>query len=217
MLSVLSLKNIIYESGDKKILNNANLEVNKNDFITITGPSGSGKTTLLRLCNNLISPSSGEIIFKNKKLEEYTPVDLRKNIALCFQMPYLFGDTVYENMIFPFEIRKKDYDEVLVKNIISKVNLNTSILDENVRNLSGGEKQRLSIARTILFNPEVLLLDEITSALDEENTLVIEKLINELHKNGTTVLWITHNKEQDNRVGNRSIVLENGKITEAMN
>lgn len=216
-MNILSLKNITYESDDKRILDSANLEVKQNDFITITGPSGSGKTTLLRLCNNLISPSSGEIVFKNKKLEEYTPVELRKQIALCFQMPYLFGDTVYENIMFPFEIRKKDYDEVLVKNIISKVNLNTSILDGNVRNLSGGEKQRLSIARTILFNPEVLLLDEITSALDEENTLAIEKLITELHESGTTVLWITHNKAQNDRVGNRSIVIENGKITEEMN
>lgn len=216
-MKILNFENVIYESGDKRILDSANLDVNKNDFITVTGPSGSGKTTLLRLCNNLISPSSGEILFKGRKLEEYTPVELRKNIALCFQMPYLFGDTVYENMVFPFHIRKKDYDETLVENIISKVNLKTSILEGKVRNLSGGEKQRISIARTILFNPEILLLDEVTSALDEENTLIIEKLVSELNANGTTVLWITHNKAQNDRVGNRSIVVENGKVTEEMN
>ena len=214
MECILSLKNLTYKTTEKLILNNVSLNVMEKDFITITGPSGSGKTTILRLINNLISATDGTILYKNKNINEYNPIDLRKSISLCFQMPHLFGETVWDNLSFPFKIRKINPDTEKILIYLNKLNLGEEYLKKDIRNLSGGEKQRISIIRSLLFNPDILLLDEITSALDDENSILVEEMICELNVHGSTILWITHNKSQDNRLGNRSILIENSKITE---
>jgi putative ABC transport system ATP-binding protein len=213
-MGIVEFKNVSYASDKKEILKNVNLNICEGDFITITGPSGSGKSTFLRLINHLISPSSGEIVYRDKNLFQYSPVELRKKIVMCFQMPHLFGETVYDNISFPFEIRKMPVDEGLIEEKLNEFKMHKNFLNQNIKNLSGGEKQRVAIIRSLLFKPDILLLDEITSALDQENTLIVEDIISKMNKESVTVLWITHNPLQAERLGNRRIHIEDGILRE---
>lgn len=212
MLTILKFLNVFYSHEDKVIIDNLSIEVGEGDFIYIVGPSGSGKSTFLKLCCHLISPVKGNISYNNKDFFEFNPTDLRKNISYCFQTPYLFGDTVEENLNFPYEIRDKKIDLEKIYELLYLFKLDKDFLKKNVKNLSGGEKQRIALIRNILFKPEILLLDEVTSALDVENTLIVENVIKSLNEDGITILWVTHNPEQSRRHGNKILSLENGKI-----
>jgi putative ABC transport system ATP-binding protein len=211
-MSLLEFKNVYFEDCSTKIIENFSLCIEKNDFISIVGPSGSGKSTLLKLSSHLISPSNGTIFFHDKNLMEYDSALLRKKIAYCFQTPYLFGNKVVENFNFPFEIRNKVPDPDRMCTLLSKFNLEKSILNKDTKNLSGGEKQRIALIRTLLFPPEILLLDEVTSALDDENRAIVENVISSLSKEGITILWITHNQEQSRKIGSKLLTIANGKL-----
>lgn len=211
-MSLLEFQNVTFINDNKSILNNLSLNINTGDFISIVGPSGSGKSTFLKLCCHLISPTGGNILFKNIDIMQYVPMELRKSIGCCFQTPYLFGDTVEDNISFPYSIRNLKVDLERLNELFSGFNLDIDFLKKDVKNLSGGEKQRIALIRTLLFNPEILLLDEVTSALDVENTLIVEKAINSLSQEGTTVLWITHNPEQSRKYANRVLTIANGEI-----
>lgn len=211
-MSILEFSNVSFSNEGKSILKNLNIRIESGDYISIVGPSGSGKSTFLKLCNNLISPSEGNISFNNKNVSEYNPIELKKEIAYCFQMPHLFGDTVMDNLNFPFKIRNKKVDMDRIKYLFSLFSMDEEFINEKVLNLSGGEKQRIALMRTLMFTPEVLLLDEVTSALDSENTLIVENIINKLNNEGSTVLWVTHNEEQSTKYANKLLTLENGEI-----
>lgn len=211
-MTLLAFKNVSFDNDGKTILKNISASVEQHDFISIVGASGSGKSTLLKLCSHLISPTNGDMFFKGKNFIDYSPMELRKNIAYCFQTPYLFGDTVRDNISFPFSIRNIKFDSKRVDDLFSSFHMTTDYLDKDVRNLSGGEKQRVALIRSLIFNPEVLLLDEITSALDVNNTKIVENVIASLNKEGITVLWITHNPEQSRKYANKLLTVEAGKI-----
>ena len=211
-MSLLEFRNVTYIHSNNSILEDISLNIEQGDFVSITGPSGSGKSTILKLCSNLISPTEGEILFKDVNLNLYAPTELRKSITYCFQTPYLFGDTVIENIRFPFLIRDLQIDDVRVNELFSKFQMPIEFLAKEVKNLSGGEKQRLSLIRSLLFKPEILLLDEITAALDVENTKIVEKVIKSLNNEGITVLWVTHNPEQSRKLANKRITIENGRV-----
>ncbi|KXL53868.1 putative iron export ATP-binding protein FetA [Anaerotignum neopropionicum] len=211
-MSLLEFQNVFFNNDGKSILKNISVSIGQGDFISIVGPSGSGKSTFLKLCSHLISPTNGNIIFKGKNFTDYSPTELRKSIAYCFQTPYLFGDTVMENINFPFSIRNVKTDQKRVNDLFSMFHMASDYLDKDVRNLSGGEKQRIALIRSLLFLPEILLLDEITSALDVDNTKIVENVIDSLNKEGTTVLWITHNPEQSRKYANKVLAIEAGEI-----
>lgn len=211
-MSFVEFQNVSYINDDKEILNNISLTIDQGDFISIVGPSGSGKSTLLKLCSHLISPTQGAISFKGKDFNDYDPLALRKSISYCFQTPYLFGDTVMENIHFPFSIRNIKPDSSKVRELFSLFQMEEDYLNRNVKTLSGGEKQRIALIRSLLFKPEILLLDEITSALDVDNTILVENMITLLNKEGITVLWITHNIDQSRKIANKVLSIEAGKI-----
>lgn len=211
-MSLLEFQNVTYINHKKTILNNLSININAGDFISIVGPSGSGKSTFLKLCTHLISPTGGSILFKDKDIMQYSPMELRKSIGYCFQTPYLFGDTVEDNISFPFSIRNLKVSLERTHELLSSFNLDKEYLMMDVKNLSGGEKQRIALIRTLLFKPEILLLDEVTSALDVDNTLIVEEVINSLNQEGTTVLWITHNPEQSRKYANKLLIFQNGGI-----
>ena len=162
-MALLEFKNVSYVYDDKSILKNVSFGINTGDFISVVGQSGSGKSTLLRLCSDLISPTEGEIIFNGKTYSQYPPTDLRKSIAYCFQSPYLFGSSVLDNVKFPYIIRNMKPDIEKIETWFAMFNMTGDYLQRDVKNLSGGEKQRIALIRSILFMPEILLLDEITS------------------------------------------------------
>lgn len=211
-MSFLEFQNVFFENDSTSILKNISINLEQDDFISIVGPSGSGKSTFLKLCSHLISPTKGNIIFKGKNFTDYNPTELRKSIAYCFQTPYLFGDTVTENINFPFSIRNIKPDQKRVTDLFSMFHMAADYLNKDVRSLSGGEKQRIALIRSLLFKPEFLLLDEITSALDVENTKIVENVIDSLNKEGITVLWITHNPEQSRKYANKVLSIEDGEI-----
>lgn len=211
-MSLVEFQNVSFVDEDKTILKNISVSIGQGDFISIVGSSGSGKSTFLKLCSHLISPTDGNIVFKGKNFTEYNPAELRKSIAYCFQTPYLFGDTVLENINFPFSIRDVKLDQKRVNDLFSMFHMSTDYLGKDTKNLSGGEKQRIALIRSLLFMPEILLLDEITSALDVENASIVENVITSLNNEGITVLWITHNLEQSRKYANKLMTIEDGEI-----
>ncbi|MDD3173285.1 MAG: ATP-binding cassette domain-containing protein [Herbinix sp.] len=211
-MSLLEFQNVSFANDDKTILKNLSVSIDQGDFISIVGPSGSGKSTFLKLCSHLISPTNGKINFKGNNFIDYSPTELRKSIAYCFQTPYLFGDTVMENINFPFSIRNVKLDQKRVSELFFLFHMTIDYLNKDTKNLSGGEKQRIALIRSLLFKPEILLLDEITSALDVDNTKIVENVITSLNKEGITVLWITHNLEQSRKYANKLLAIEAGEI-----
>lgn len=209
---MLEFQNVFFINDDKTILKDITISINSGDYISVVGPSGSGKSTLLKLCCHLISPTEGAIIYKNKSIMEHNPMELRKNVAYCFQTPYIFGETVMDNISFPFSIRGIKVDLKRAEELFLLFNLDKEYLKKDVKNLSGGEKQRIAIIRTLLLKPEMLLLDEVTSALDFDNALIVENVMKSLNQNGTTILWVTHNPEQSRKNANKILTIESGKI-----
>jgi len=211
-VDLLELQNVSYQSENKYILKELSLKIKEGDYISIIGPSGSGKSTLLKLCGHLLSPTEGEIIFKGKSFLRYNPLILRRTIGYCAQTPYLFGDTVEDNLLFPYIIRKQKVNLTRVQKLFISFNLDFEFVNKNVQSLSGGEKQRIALIRTLLFMPEILLLDEVSSALDVTNTLLVENAIKALNEEGTTVLWVTHNPEQSRKNANKLLTIVDGEI-----
>lgn len=213
-MTILKTSGLFYTRDGNDILNDINIEIDSGEFITVTGSSGSGKSTFLKICGDLISPDVGNLFYKNKNYLEWNPYELRKKIAYLFQTPSFFFDSVYENMEYPFSLRKEPVNKERILELLNKVNLKEDILKQNIINLSGGEKQRLSLIRSLIFLPEVLLLDEITSALDYDNTLITEKLIKEISEQGVTIIWVTHDKDQSRKYANRILNFDSGKVKE---
>lgn len=211
-MNILEFQNVFYTHGDNDIIHDLSIKIDKDDFIYIVGPSGGGKSTFLKLCCHLISPTKGKILYQGIGMNQYDPIDLRIDISYCFQTPYLFGDTVEENFLFPYKVRNKKVDLDKIYELLELFKLNRDFLKKDVKSLSGGEKQRIALIRNLLFKPEILLLDEVTSALDVENTLIVEDVIKDLNEDGVTILWVTHDVEQSKRHGNKILTLDNGKI-----
>ena len=208
-LSQIEFQNVFY----KTVLKNISLKVEKGDYVSVIGSSGSGKSTFLKLCCHLISPTKGNILINGNDVMKNNPIELRKKISYCFQTPILFGDTVMENINYPYSIRNKTMDMERVNMLFSRFNMEPEYIDREIKNLSGGEKQRIALIRTLLFRPEVLLLDEVTSALDVDNTLIVENAVNDLNNEGVTILWVTHNLEQSRKYANKLLTIDDGEIT----
>lgn len=212
---ILKIENLNLEIGTVKILKDISFTVQKKEIIALLGPSGSGKSSLLKSINMLNTPSCGQIKYHNNDIQEISPMALRKKIGYVLQKPTLFGNDVMENLKYPCELNQKVFDINLVEFYLKKVNLKPDILEKKPNELSGGEQQRISLVRTLLLEPEIILLDEVTSALDEDNTLLIEELIKyENENNELTVIFISHNNEQAKRLAQKVIYMEEGVIKE---
>lgn len=211
-MKILELKNITYRADNTDILNGISLDINERECISIVGASGSGKSTLLKLCSDLIPLGNGEILYKGESYNTYNPLDLRRKISYCVQSAYLFGETVYDNLEFPFVVRNEEVDKDRIIYLLKRFNLDEDFLTKDINSLSGGEKQRVSLIRNLVYIPEVLLLDEATSALDAANATVVEEIVKELNNKGVTVIWITHSLEQSENIFSKRIIMEAGKV-----
>ncbi|MTD42128.1 ATP-binding cassette domain-containing protein [Erwinia sp. CPCC 100877] len=164
---------------------------------TITGPSGGGKSTYLKLLASLLTPSSGKILFENQNIAELTPEKYRMQVSYCFQQPTLFGQTVRDNFLFPYEIRKQPFDEGHALTLLEEVKLPEQYLDKRITELSGGEKQRIALIRNVLFLPKILLLDEVTAGLDEDSKQIVNQWLLELNqKQQVTLIRVTHDSTE---------------------
>ncbi|WP_260399650.1 ATP-binding cassette domain-containing protein [Peribacillus simplex] len=205
---IFRLENIRY----KGILKIDDLRISACMVTCLTGESGAGKTSLLRLLNRMDDPDSGSIYYQDRLLDEFNPIELRRKVTMLSQAPFTLPGTIEENLQIGLELterEKKDKAE-LVK-ALETVQLQKS-LDEGAENLSGGEKQRLALARLLLLKPEVYLLDEPTSALDEEAELtVMSRFLEEVKREKGTVIMITHSKQLVEICAEKRIVLKKAK------
>lgn len=213
-MSILSLTDISYQVEQRLILNKVNLEVQAGDFLTLTGPSGGGKSTLLKIIASLISPSDGEIIFEGQNQRDYEITTYRQLVSYCFQQPSLFGQTVADNLQFPFVIRNEASSQVQIEQALTKVNLPTSYLNKSITELSGGEKQRVALLRNTMFLPKILLLDEVTVGLDARSIEIVHQFIKQLWQEaGLTIIQITHNQAEISQAA-KVLWLEEGSLSD---
>lgn len=197
---LLDVQEVSYVQDGTTLLAPVSLQLNQGEFVLLTGPSGSGKSTLLKIIASLLEPTTGDIQFKGRSINELKPESYRQQVSYCFQTPALFGATVYDNLALPWQIRQKKVDHEKLKDWLKKVNLPVEMLTKKTEQLSGGEKQRVALLRNLQFLPDVLLLDEITSALDEENKQAINQLVAGLVKDsGVAVIWISHDTTEINQ------------------
>lgn len=190
------LKNLSVSSSDKSILEDISLSTEKGEHLTITGPSGSGKSSLLKVLAGLLSYDSGTLLYQGQNMRDLDPVAYRRRVSYCFQQPVLFGQTVRDNMAFPFEINHLPFDQEKVLEALRKMNLGSEFLDKPIKDLSGGEKQRVALVRNLLFEPEVLLLDEVSSGLDDKTKSVLRAFLMEWHQKGVTLIEVTHDQAE---------------------
>ena len=194
-------------TGGPKILDGVSLGVPAGLVTVVTGPSGAGKSTLLRLGNRLEVPTTGVVRFRGADLASVDPRTLRRNVGMVFQRPVPFAGSVRANLAVA---DPKSTDEQMSV-VLDRVGLDASFLDRVADDLSGGEAQRMCIARTLLTTPDVILMDEPTASLDPENRLGIEALARELATEGIGVVWITHDLDQVDRIADRAFVLIDGR------
>ena len=206
----------VYPNG-AVALEHANLEIEKGEFVTIVGPSGAGKTTLNKLILAEEEPSEGSVLFENQDINAMSMREvtrLRRRIGIVFQeFRLLTNKTAYENIAFAMEAAGKSDEEIVsdVPHVLQLVDLQDRMF-HFPNQLSGGEKQRLAIARAIINQPEVLIADEPTGNLDEANTKEVIHILQKINDLGTTVLLTTHDQQLIKAVGRRIITMERGRI-----
>ena len=215
--SIFKLEHIDYTIDGLEILNDISLTIRPKDFVVLLGPSGSGKSTLLRMLNCLNSPTSGSIFFNDKLITDYDITLLRQKAGMVFQSPTMINGTVRENLTMMQKWTKdgnSPADDELIE-ILEKVDLNSTFLDKNARSLSGGEQQRIALARTLLNKPEVLLLDEPTANLDPQLAIKILKLVYQLYQDlKLTVILVSHDHQIIKQFAKRVVYLVGGEIIE---
>ena len=215
-MSLIEVVDLHQKYGERDILKNINIRVDRGEAFAVIGPTGAGKTTLLRLIDLLDLPTSGRIYFDGIDVTELRKMrlEVRRRMAFILQKPVVFNTSVYNNIAYGLKwrgVRESSIREK-VSNILEMIDL-LVYRNRNARTLSGGEAQRVAIARAIVSEPEVLLLDEPTANLDPISTSKIEELIaNIIHRYDTTIIMATHDMSQGQRLADRIAVLINGEI-----
>ena len=209
---VLRSDNLGRTANGKILVERATFEIYAGEVLAIVGPSGSGKSSLLRLLNRLDEPTSGSVFLEDVDYREIEPRTLRRKIGLVMQRPFLFPGTVEQNLKYGPAQHGQTLTDDSICELTAKVGLE-GCSDRNIANLSGGEMQRVSVARTLANSPLVLLLDEPTSSLDEASKFGIESLLKDIVRDqGLTCVIVTHDKAQAARLAKRVLVLECGRI-----
>lgn len=219
MDEILHIKNLSKRYGDTNVLKNINISVKKGEVVVIIGPSGCGKSTLLRCLNGLEEIQEGEVLLADQVVNP-NKKNLSKNrekIGMVFQSYDLFPHlTILQNVtLAPIKVKKRNRREVEKEalELLERVGLRSK-KDDYPRQLSGGQKQRVAIVRALIMHPEVLLLDEITAALDPEMVREVLDVVLDLAKEGRTMVIVTHEMQFAKAVADRVIFLEGGKIVE---
>jgi len=201
--------------GSNVALDIEELTIAEGRLYTLTGANGAGKSTLLSILAFLLPPTSGEIFYAGNRVD-WNPgsvEEYRRKVTLLHQSPYLFGGTVYDNVAFGLKARgvQGEAQQRRVDKALDGVGLQ-GFRDRKARELSGGEAQRVAMARALVLEPEVLLLDEPLANIDRETTGLLETVIASLPTQGTTVVMTTHDPDHPGRLNGETILLEGGKV-----
>lgn len=216
---LLNINELRKKYDDREVLKGVNISLHKGEVLVVLGPSGCGKSTLLRCINGLESTDGGDIIFDGKSIfsKEVKMQTIRQKIGMVFQSYDLFAHmTVMENILLgPLKSQKRNKDEVtkLARELLDKVGLKDRE-DAYPRQLSGGQKQRVAIVRSLCMNPEIILFDEVTAALDPEMVREVLEVILNLAKQGMTMMIVTHEMNFAKSVADRIIFMDQGNIVE---
>jgi UDP-glucose/iron transport system ATP-binding protein len=195
------------------IMQDVSVAVERGGVLTLVGPSDAGKSTLLRCLNRLVEPTAGTVRFDGRDIRSLDPRELRRRAALVMQTPVLFEGTVRDNLrLWPADT-PGDFSDARLEEGLAEVSLDPVVLDRDAATLSGGEKQRVTIARALLRHPQALLLDEPTSALDPPNvTRVVETTARLREVRGLSLIAVTHQPEFVRCLGGCLLYLVGGQV-----
>jgi ABC-type methionine transport system ATPase subunit len=198
--------------GDKRLVDEVSVAIAPGEVLAVVGASGAGKSSFLRLLNRLDEPTSGTVLIDGTDYRAMPPPALRRRVGMVMQTAYLFPGTVASNIAFGPRQRGEQLSAEQIDALLARVGL-PGTAARDVSGLSGGEAQRVSLARTLANAPAALLLDEPTSALDETSARGIEELIlGIIRERAMTCVIVTHNKPQAERIAARAMVMESGKL-----
>ena len=216
---ILKLESVTRSKGGNRILNGISLNVHKGDFFVLMGPTGCGKTTTLRIAGLLDPPDSGSVLFRgiSTRQPERKLLPVRRKMAMVFQSPVMFSGTVYFNIAWGLRIRGIP-EEVIRHRVdaITELAGLQGLLERNTESLSGGEQKRVALARAMILEPELLILDEPTTSLHLSFKKELLEKIRELHREtGTTILMATHDFQDALFLGTSGAVMNNGTIEQS--
>jgi polar amino acid transport system ATP-binding protein len=219
-LPLLDVRNLSCSYGSEKVLRDVSLSADRGEVVSLIGPSGSGKSTFLRALVGLEAPDGGCVLFDGSEVDyaqRSSLRDLRSRLAIVFQQYNLFQNmTVLGNVtVAPLRIQKRPRDEVeaLARDLLTRVGMEAK-LDAYPADLSGGQQQRVAIARALALKPEILLLDEVTSALDPERVNEVLDTIRQLTGEGITMLIVSHEMAFVREVSTRVVMMDGGYVVE---
>ena len=216
-MEILQVRHLSKSFGDHEVLKDIDFTVNKGDVTSILGASGSGKSTLLRCINLLETPTAGQIFYHGEDVSTMNPAQYRSHVGMVFQSFNLFANmSVLKNcMVGQMKVLKKSKEEAEKTALyyLDKVGM-TTYIHAKPRHISGGQKQRVAIAQALAMNPEVLLFDEPTSALDPEMVGEVLSVMQELAREGMTMLVVTHEMAFARDVSSRVVFMNDGVICE---
>lgn len=216
---ILKINDLQKEFGQREVLKGIDLSLHKGEVMVVLGPSGCGKSTLLRCINGLEEIGGGDILFEGTSIydKDVQMRQVRQKIGMVFQSYDLFNHmTVMENILLgPMKAQKRKKEEVLdlAETLLKKVGLEDR-KNDYPRQLSGGQKQRIAIVRSLCMNPDIMLFDEVTAALDPEMVREVLDVILDLAKQGMTMIIVTHEMNFAKAVAHRIIFMDSGKIVE---
>lgn len=193
---LIQLETIGFSHEGKSILEGITFSISEGERVQLVGPSGSGKSTILKLIAGIQSPTQGQIFYQGRNLDDLDMPVYRRSVSYCYQQPVLFGTTVEDNLAFPYQIRQQDFDSEQALLALSSVDLSANFLQKKIIELSGGEKQRVALIRNLLFEPDVLLLDEITAGLDPRTKDIVRELLENYHAKGKTLIEVSHDQDE---------------------
>ena len=221
-MSFISINNLSKSYDQREIISNLSISLEKGDKFSIIGPSGSGKTTLLKLLIGVEKFDSGEIIIDDYVFDHHNHKKFPKNkIGMVFQGHHLFPHmSVIENVTLSLKLVKKNNSKLAIEKAnktLSKVKISTDLYSKLPKDLSGGEKQRVAIARMLVLEPEIMLFDEPTASLDPELIYDILEIIDSLSKSSKTMIFVTHEIKFAEKISTKMAYLDNGKFLEVDN
>lgn len=219
----IRIKNLTMFRSQQQVLDGVTMTINSGEIVCLLGPSGSGKSSLLRCVNRLSEPLVGTVFLDDTDVTTMDVLHLRRQVGMVFQQVALFPGTVADNVGYGVALQKQTVRQRSVpalssddlSHLFQLADLPPEIAEQDSQALSGGQAQRVAIARTLATEPSALLLDEPTSALDPASTKHIEETMLKLRQTlGLTMLWVTHNPDQAMRVADRIVLLVNGRLAE---
>lgn len=210
MAAAFTLEQVCVRHGTAVLLDSVTTEIRAGICTAVVGPSGAGKSTLLRLLNRLGEPTSGRVLMRGQPLTDLDVLDLRRRVGLVAQAPVLLTERVIDEL----RVGRQQLTAQQAAALLDRVGLPAAMLERPPAGLSGGEAQRVCLARTLAVDPDILIADESTSALDPASVAAVEAVFKQLVADGETVIFVSHNAAQARRTAREAVVLTAGRLVE---